>query len=113
MADEGCVHKLFVNGLGYVHSDIYKENVKGKARQDQLKKRYQVFARAEGESLTEQYHRYVELINDLNDVDIEYEKSKVMDKFLNAQPQEWEIYKHNIRNKRLEFNSLEDLCAKL
>lgn len=70
--------------LHYAGSADSKENKK-----DMLKQRFENFTHKEGESTTEQYFRYVELIHSLQALGVKYENRDILRKLLSALHSEW------------------------
>jgi hypothetical protein len=91
--------------LMYEGNDEVKEN-----RRDLLKQRYENFAHIKGETMSAQYLRFIQILDDLEKVSVTMENNDVLRKFLRSLPDVWTVYTINIRSsKNLKTLTLSEL----
>ncbi|KAK9064944.1 hypothetical protein SSX86_016327 [Deinandra increscens subsp. villosa] len=104
------------HGLWNAHSEMYegysevKENKK-----DVLKQRYEHFTYKTGESMTNQYLRFVSLLDELQKVEVKTEQADANKKFLRSLPPAWTVYTVSIREckdlKKLKLSELHGVLS--
>ncbi|KAK9073378.1 hypothetical protein SSX86_007702 [Deinandra increscens subsp. villosa] len=94
----------------YEGSSEVKENKK-----DVLKQRYENFIYKTGESMTNQYLRFVSLLDELQKVEVTIEQADANRKFLRSLPPMWTVYTVSIREckdlKKLKLSELHGVLS--
>jgi hypothetical protein len=90
----------------YDGSTDTKENKK-----DMLKEKFENFPHIPGETITQQYYRYVEIINSLEEVDVIPDNRDQLRKLMSALPNDWTYSCIAImRTENLSCVTLSELC---
>ncbi|KAK9071726.1 hypothetical protein SSX86_008155 [Deinandra increscens subsp. villosa] len=104
------------HGLWNALSEMYEGSSEVKEnKKDVLKQRYENFTYKTGESMTNQYLRFVSLLDEFQKVEVKTEQADANRKFLRSLPPAWTVYTVSIREckdlKKLKLSELHGVLS--